>query len=120
MYIDNLNNTILFTFFGGSMQKRSLFSKTGLSMLVLAAGLFMSSCSNKITDEQLTQLDGLRRDEAKLNAQISQVKDAKSRLEAELNARKAELKQCEDKVNFIKEKLATWPDVWPDWKPNQQ
>ncbi len=102
------------------MQKRKLFSKTALGTLVLAAGLFMSSCSNKITDEQLTQLDGLRRDEAKLNEQISNVKNKKSRLEAELNARKAELKQCEDKVNYIKEKLATWPDVWPDWKPEQK
>jgi septal ring factor EnvC (AmiA/AmiB activator) len=102
------------------MQKRSLFSKTGLSMIVLAAGLFLSSCSSKITDEQLAQLDGLRRDEAKLNEQISKVKNEKSRLEAELNARKSELKQCEDQVNYIKAKLATWPDVWPDWKPEQK
>ncbi len=102
------------------MHKRNLFSKTGLSILVLAGGLFMSSCSSKITDEQLAQLDGLRRDEAKLNEQISQVKNEKSRLEAELNARKAELKECQDKVNYIKQKLATWPDVWPDWKPEQK
>lgn len=102
------------------MQKRRIFSAAGFGTLVLAGAMFLSSCSNKITEEQMAQLDGLRRDEAKLNESLSKVRSEKSRLESELNARKAELKKCDDEVAFIKAKLATWPDVWPDWKPEQK
>ena len=102
------------------MQKRRIFSAAGFGTLVLASAMFLSSCSNKITEEQMAQLDGLRRDEAKLNESLSKVRSEKSRLESELNARKAELKKCDDEVAFIKSKLATWPDVWPDWKPEQK
>lgn len=92
-------------------------TKFGLLVPVVGIGLFLSSCSNKITEEQLMQLRELRKQERALNESISKKKDEKTRLERELNARKAELKDCEDKTQFVKDKLARWPDVWPDWKP---
>ena len=101
------------------MQKSNFLSATGIGTLVIAGGLFFASCAPKITDEQLAQLKDLRKQEKNLTEQISKSKAEKSKLEGELNARKAELKRCDDEVSFIKSKLATWPDIWPDWKPQQ-
>ncbi|ROL56442.1 hypothetical protein D9V84_08415 [Bacteroidetes/Chlorobi group bacterium Naka2016] len=78
--------------------------------------LVISSCSSKITQEQLMQLRELRKQQSSLTESINKKKDEKAKLERELNARKAELKDCEERTQFVKDKLAKWPDVWPDWK----
>lgn len=62
------------------------------------------------------QLRELRKQQSSLTESINKKKDEKSRLERELNARKAELKDCQEKTQFVKDKLAKWPDIWPDWK----
>jgi hypothetical protein len=111
---------IYLLFFGGCMQKRRIFSSAGIGTMVVAGALLFASCAPKITDEQKLQLKELRTQERNLTEQISKAKQEKSKLEAELNARKADLKRCDDEVSFIKSKLATWPDVWPDWKPEQK
>lgn len=102
------------------MHKRNFFSEAGIGIFVLAAALIMSSCASKITDDQLAQLKELRTQERSLNESISKNRDEKSRLEAELKAKKSQFKDCDDKLQFVKSKLATWPDVWPDWKPESR
>lgn len=97
------------------MLKKSLLSGLGFSTIALAAMIFLGSCTSKITEEQLKQLRDLRTQERGLSESIQQKKDEKSRLERELNARKAELKKCSDEKKFVQEKLAKWPDVWPDY-----
>ncbi len=92
-------------------------SKISIFAFAVAFGLIFSSCSNKITEEQLLQLRELRKQERSLTEMLSKKRDDKAKLERELNSRKAELKECEDKNNLVKERLAKWPDVWPDWKP---
>jgi len=92
------------------------FSIVVLGVAFLLSGLIFSSCSSKITEEQLMQLRELRKQQSSLTESINKKKDEKSRLERELNARKAELKDCEEKTQFVKDKLAKWPDIWPDWK----
>jgi septal ring factor EnvC (AmiA/AmiB activator) len=82
----------------------------------IAFGVFFAGCSNKITQEQLMQLRELRKQERSLSELIDKKKADKSKFERELNARKAELKDCEERTQFVKDKLAKWPDVWPDWK----
>jgi septal ring factor EnvC (AmiA/AmiB activator) len=62
----------------------------------------------------------LRASERSLNDDIQKKRDEKAKLESELNARKSELKKCNDEVDYIKQKLAVWPDIWPDWKPEQK
>ncbi|MFN3305750.1 MAG: hypothetical protein ACK42Z_01045 [Candidatus Kapaibacteriota bacterium] len=89
---------------------------TFTSLLVFAFLLLSNGCSNKITQEQLMQLRELRKEQSSLTEQINKRKDEKTKLERELNARKAELKDCEGRTQFVKDKLAKWPDVWPDWK----
>jgi septal ring factor EnvC (AmiA/AmiB activator) len=102
------------------MQKRKYFSIATIGSIAIACALFLGSCSNKITEEQLKQIKELRAQERSLTENISKKKDEKAKLEAELNARKSDLKKCEDENNLIKQKLATWPDIWPDWKPEQK
>lgn len=99
---------------GGFMYK--LLKVMFLLVFVAAFGLIVSSCSNKITQEQLMQLRELRKQQSSLTEAINKKRDEKARLERELNARKSELKDCEEKTQFVKDKLAKWPDVWPDWK----
>lgn len=91
-------------------------SKLLLAIMSLAFGLIFSSCSNKITQEQLMQLRELRKQERSLSELIDKKKAEKSKLERELNAQKSVLKDCESRTQFVKDKLAKWPDVWPDWK----
>lgn len=98
------------------MRKSRLFSGVSLGALIVAGALF-TSCSNKITDEQLAQLKELRKQERSLTESIDKKKAEKSKLENELNQRKSELSKCNEENDFIKKKLAAWPDIWPDWKP---
>ena len=98
------------------MSRLSLISKAGMGVIV-ASALFLSSCSNKITDEQLAQLKELRKQEKSLTEMIEKKKDQKSKLQKELDARKAELKKCEEEKAFVRDKLAKWPDIWPDYTP---
>lgn len=99
---------------GGFMFKG--FKVFSLLVAFVVTSLVFSSCSNKITQEQLMQLRELRKQQSSLTESINKKKDEKAKLERELNARKAELKDCEERTQFVKDKLAKWPDVWPDWK----
>lgn len=99
--------------------KKFLF-KVGITIPVIILGLVFSSCSNKITEEQLMQLRELKKQERSLSESINKKKDNKMKLERELNSRRAELRDCQEKTRFVKEKLAKWPDVWPDWKPEMR
>jgi len=98
------------------MLKSRLFSGVGIGALIITATLF-TSCSNKITEEQLLQLKELRKQDRSLTEMIDKKKAEKSKLEGELNARKGELNKCNDENDYMKKKLASWPDIWPDWKP---
>lgn len=110
---------VFFVFYRGVFMKKFLL-KMGITVPILILGLVFSSCSNKITEEQLMQLRELRKQERSLNEAINKKKDNKMKLERELNSRRAELRDCQEKTQFVKDKLAKWPDVWPDWKPEQQ
>jgi chromosome segregation ATPase len=98
------------------MKTREIVTKFGLTS-VLAAVIFFTSCTPKVTEEQLAQLKELREKERSLTELISKRKQEKSKLEAELRARQNELKKCNDDKDFVKQKLSEWPNCWPDWKP---
>jgi septal ring factor EnvC (AmiA/AmiB activator) len=91
---------------------------TGLSVAFIAGSIFISSCSNKITEEQLVQLKDLRHQEKNLTESLMKKKAENSALEKEIKARKSELNDCSKTSDFIKQKLAQWPNVWPDYNPN--
>lgn len=107
-------------FFSEEFFMKKFLLKMGVAIPILTLSLFFSSCSNKITEEQLMQLHELRKQERSLNDAISKKKDYKMKLERELNSRRAEFRDCQEKTQFVKDKLAKWPDIWPDWKPGMQ
>ncbi|HAW08797.1 MAG TPA: hypothetical protein DCW42_06480 [Bacteroidetes bacterium] len=98
--------------------KQSLL-KVGI-LLILPIGLMtLSSCSNKITEEQLAQLQELRRQERSLQDGISNKQTELNKIRQEINMRKADLTNCQNELNTIKTRLSQWPDIWPDYKPNK-
>jgi septal ring factor EnvC (AmiA/AmiB activator) len=99
------------------MLKKSFITKIGVSSLLVAFVLFVSSCTSKITEEQLQQLNELRKQERSLTEMIDKKKQQKSRLEQELKSRQVELDDCTKKKEFVQDKLSKWPDIWPDYKP---
>ncbi|MBM2813401.1 MAG: hypothetical protein HW421_163 [Ignavibacteria bacterium] len=87
-----------------------------LGVVFCGALVLLISC-NKITEQQLAQLKELRAKEKSLQEEINKKKPEKASLETEVAARKKEYDDCASRRDFIKQKLATWPDAWPDWKP---
>lgn len=84
---------------------------------LLVSIVAMTSCTSMITEEQLAQLQDLRKKERQLNADISTKNSEISKIESELNSRKRELTDCNKDKDFIQQKLSQWPNVWPDYTP---
>jgi uncharacterized protein (DUF3084 family) len=99
------------------MKFRRILSGFGLTSIVVASAMYISSCTPMITEEQKLQLKDLRNKERSLTDAIAQKKSDKSKIEGELNSRKSELKKCTDEKDLIQQRLSTWPNCWPDWKP---
>ena len=101
------------------MLKSRLISGVGIGTVILASTFFLSSCSNKITEEQLARIRELRGQERSLTESIQKKQNEKSSLDRELNARKSEMRDCQKEMDFVKGKLSLWPNVWPDYTPPQ-
>jgi peptidoglycan hydrolase CwlO-like protein len=90
----------------------------GLSSAILFSTMSFTSCTSKITEEQLAQLAELRKKENQLNQSITTKQSEATKLESEINSRQAVLNDCNKDKDFIKTKLSQWPNVWPDYNPN--
>lgn len=101
------------------MRLKSLVSGIGMIAATAGISLMLTACPSKITEEQLAQLQELRRKERSLIDDIGKRNTELKKLETELNSRKAELKKCEEEKAFVKGKLAEWPNVWPDYSPSK-
>jgi outer membrane murein-binding lipoprotein Lpp len=89
----------------------------GTLATVLLGALLLGGCTPKITQEQLQRLRELRAQERQLTQDIQRKEADKGRLQREISTRQGELGQCQDKKRFVQEKLAAWPNVWPDYTP---
>jgi chromosome segregation ATPase len=79
----------------------------------------MTSCTSKISEEQMKQLQDLRRQEASLQEQIGRTRSDNTRLESEVRSRRAEVDLCNQEKQFVQSKLAQWPNIWPDYTPGE-
>lgn len=77
----------------------------------------LTACTPKLTQEQYNQLMTMKREEGQKREAIAKVEQDIARLEPELKARQADVKECEDRKAGVQSRLATWPNVWPDWAP---
>jgi septal ring factor EnvC (AmiA/AmiB activator) len=101
------------------MNLKSLVASIGVSSLIFAGALTFTSCVPKVTEEQLAQLQELRKKEKQLTQDIANKQSDNSKLEGEINARQAVLNDCNKDKEFIMQKLSQWPNVWPDYNPNK-
>ncbi len=90
----------------------------GTGSLIIAS-ISLTSCTSMITEEQLAQLQELRRKDRQLNEDISNKNAEINKIESEINARKKELNDCNKERDFVKQKISEWPNVWPDYNPSK-
>ncbi len=88
-----------------------------VGLFVMAFALTNTGCTPKITDEQLSKLRLLKEQAAQLELDIKKKEAEKSALEKEVASRQAEDRQSSQNIEFIKQKLQTWPNSWPDFVP---
>jgi peptidoglycan hydrolase CwlO-like protein len=99
------------------MNFRKVVSTLGMTSIIAGATLFATGCTPMMTEEQKLELDRLQKMERSLNADIKSKKSELSKLQQEVKARQAELKKCQEDTEFVKSKLSSWPNSWPDWSP---
>lgn len=109
----------IYNFFGGEMKLTKLVTALGISSVILFSSISFTGCTPKITDEQLARLQELRKQEKQINADISSKQSEISKVEGEIKARQAELNNCNKDLDFVKQKLSQWPNVWPDYTPSK-
>jgi len=98
-----------------NLKKIKSFVSMGL-IIVVSFGVF-TGCPCKVKDDQLAKLADLRRQERALSSEITAQQNAKSKLTSELTARTAEVNDCNSKLEIVKQRLAAWPNIWPDYTP---
>ncbi|MGE5480734.1 MAG: hypothetical protein ACM3U1_09950 [Chloroflexota bacterium] len=100
------------------MRLKNLVVSFGVGSMLLASSSFFTSCTPKVTEEQLTQLQDLRRRERTLNDDISRTRTSLTKIESEIASRRNEVTNCNKQKDFINQKLSSWPNSWPDWSPD--
>ena len=101
------------------MEIKKLKSVVSAGLVVVVSGVMLSSCTCKVKDDQLAKLAELRRQERSINSDITTQQNTIARLNGELATRTAEVTDCSGKLEIVKQRLAAWPNIWPDWTPTQ-
>lgn len=99
------------------MRFKGLVASLGVGAIMFASSASFMSCTSMITEEQLAQLQELRKQEKSLKQEINTTKGDITNIEGEIRSRQSELDDCTKKADFIKTKLGQWPNVWPDYTP---
>jgi peptidoglycan hydrolase CwlO-like protein len=97
------------------MKLKKITSFVSMGLLMVSSVIILSSCSCKINEDQLAKLAELRRQEKSLNSEITAEKNAKAKLDNELQSRTNEANDCSAKRDIVKQRLSSWPNIWPDY-----
>lgn len=90
--------------------------------VTLVSGSIIALASCGIAEEQLAELQRLRRAEAELKDKIANTNAEAKKLKDELGDIERQVKDCNTKTEFVKEKLDKWgsADLWSDgWTPEK-
>ena len=99
------------------MKIKKFGSLISMSLIVFCAGIILSSCTCKIKEDQLSKLAELRRHERTLTSEIADVQNTKAKIDRECQIRKSEYDDCDGRRDIVKQRLAVWPNIWPDYTP---
>ncbi|MEY3387014.1 MAG: hypothetical protein RIR53_1825 [Bacteroidota bacterium] len=89
-----------------------------LPAALFGVAIVLASCTCKIKEEQLSQIRQIRTQDKETAADISKSESEKARASSELASRQSEVRTCNDRLSFIQQKKAQWPNIWGDWDPN--
>ena len=89
-----------------------------MPMVLLAVALVLASCTCKIKEEQMSQIRQLRTEDKQTAADIQKADAEKARVQKELASRQGDVRQCNQRLSFVQQKKAQWPNVFQDWDPN--
>ncbi len=84
---------------------------------IFSSSVIMTSCSCKVTDEQLAQIAELRRQQKTISAKVTSTQNEKAKMNRELQNRQAEADDCNKRKDIVKQRLNQWPNIWPDYTP---
>jgi len=90
----------------------------GMPIAFLGIALVLASCTCKIKEEQMSQIRQLRTEDKQTAADIQKAETEKSRVQKELASRQGDVRQCNQRLSFVQQKKAQWPNVFQDWDPN--
>jgi peptidoglycan hydrolase CwlO-like protein len=99
------------------MKLKKLKSVLMAGVIIVVLGIMLSSCKCKVKDETLATIAELRRQERALSSDLTTQQNTVARLTGELASRTAEANDCSSKLEIVKQRLAAWPNIWPDWTP---
>jgi len=86
------------------MIQKFISFRTLTSITLFSGMLFLSSCSNKPTDEEMRQLVALRAEVAQLQLEIEAKQKEKEDLEKQVNEKKAKLQNILDEQKTAQSK----------------
>lgn len=73
-----------------------------VAVICLSGALMVSSCSNSPSEEELSQLEMLRKDVAGLEAQLKDKNNQKGTLEKQVAEKNGKLQQCQADQDAVK------------------
>jgi serine protease inhibitor ecotin len=100
------------------MKFKKIGSFASIFAIVVSASIIFSSCTCKITEEQLAKLAEMRQTEKSVSSEIAAQQSAKAKVDNELQVRTSEANDCNGRREIVKQRLSAWPNVWPDYNPN--
>jgi septal ring factor EnvC (AmiA/AmiB activator) len=89
-----------------------------MPLAFLGVALVLASCTCKIREEQMSQIRQLRTEEKQTASDIQRAEAEKARVDKELASRQGDVRQCNQRLSFVQQKKAQWPNVFQDWDPN--
>lgn len=99
------------------MKIKKIGSLISVSVMVVGVGIVLSSCTCKIKEDQLSKLAELRKQEKTLTSDITEMQNSKAKVDRELQAISSEYKDCDGRREIVKQRLSSWPNIWPDYTP---
>jgi len=88
-----------------------------IPVALLGVALVLASCTCKIKEEQMSQIRQLRTDDKQTASDIQKAEGERARVEKELASRQGDVRQCNQRLSFVQQKKAQWPNVFQDWDP---